>query len=58
MPQEKIQAWIKRIPIYIQEVIKCDGNNLYKEGPRESLLIRVPTGVFDTSGLKFPNFIP
>jgi hypothetical protein len=32
MPQEKIQAWIKRIPVHIQEVIKCDGNNLYKEG--------------------------
>ena len=30
--QEKIQAWIKRIPVHIQEIIKCEGDNLYKEG--------------------------
>jgi transposase len=29
--QDKIQAWIKRIPIHIQEVIKLEGGNEYKE---------------------------
>ena len=32
MPQEKIQAWIKRIMIHIQDVIRLDGGNEYKEG--------------------------
>jgi len=32
MPQEKIQAWIERIMIYIQDVIRLDGGNEYKEG--------------------------
>ena len=32
MPQTKIQAWIERIIIYIQEVIRLDGGNEYKEG--------------------------
>jgi hypothetical protein len=32
MPQEKIQAWIERIPLHIKEIIACDGNNLYQEG--------------------------
>ena len=32
MPQEKIQAWIERIPRHIKEVIRCEGNNLYQEG--------------------------
>jgi len=32
MPQEVIQAWIKRIPEYIKEVINQKGNKLYKEG--------------------------
>ena len=32
MPQEKIQAWVERILIHIKEVIRCEGNNLYKEG--------------------------
>jgi hypothetical protein len=32
MPQEMIQAWIERIPVHIQEIIACNGNNLYKEG--------------------------
>ena len=35
MPQEKIQAWIERIIIYIQEVIRLDGGNEYKEGRRK-----------------------
>jgi hypothetical protein len=29
MPQEKIQAWIERILVHIQEIIACDSNNLY-----------------------------
>ena len=32
MPQELIQAWINRIPNHIEEIIACEGNNLYKEG--------------------------
>jgi len=32
MPQEKIQAWIKRIPVHIQEIIKLEGGNEYREG--------------------------
>lgn len=32
MSQERIQAWIKRIPIHVQEVIKLEGGNKYKEG--------------------------
>lgn len=36
LPQEKIQAWIERIPRHIQEIIKLEGGNEYKEG-REHL---------------------
>ena len=32
LPQTKIQAWIERIIIHIQEVIRLDGGNEYKEG--------------------------
>ena len=32
IPQEKIQAWIERIPIYVQRIIDCEGGNDYKEG--------------------------
>ena len=35
MPQERIQAWIERIPRHIEEVITCEGNNLYQEGRRK-----------------------
>jgi hypothetical protein len=35
MPQAKIQAWIERIIIHIQEVIRLDGGNEYKEGQRK-----------------------
>jgi hypothetical protein len=31
LPQEKLQKWIERIPIHIQEVIKLQGGNEYKE---------------------------
>jgi transposase len=32
MPQEKIQAWIKRIMVHIEEVIRLEGGNEYQEG--------------------------
>jgi transposase len=32
MPQEKIQAWIERTTIHIQEVIRLEGGNEYQEG--------------------------
>ena len=32
LPQEKIQAWIERIPIHIKEVIRLGGGNEYREG--------------------------
>jgi hypothetical protein len=32
LPQEQIQAWISRIPIYIQKVLDLEGGNEYKEG--------------------------
>lgn len=32
LPQEKIQAWIERIPEHIQRIIALDGGNEYKEG--------------------------
>ena len=31
LPQDKIRAWIDRIPIHIEEIIKYKGNNLYQE---------------------------
>ena len=36
LPQEKIQEWIERIPRHIQEVIRLEGGNEYREG-REHL---------------------
>jgi len=30
--QERIQAWIERIMEHIQQVIRCEGGNEYKEG--------------------------
>jgi hypothetical protein len=32
LPQSKIKAWIERIPDHIQEIIKLNGGNEYKEG--------------------------
>jgi hypothetical protein len=32
LPQEKIQAWIERIPVYIKKIIELEGRNKYKEG--------------------------
>jgi len=34
IPQEKIQAWVERIPINIQEVIRLEGGNEYQESKR------------------------
>ncbi|KAH7010703.1 uncharacterized protein B0I36DRAFT_257395 [Microdochium trichocladiopsis] len=34
LPQAKIQAWIERIPFHIQEVIRLEGGNEYREGRR------------------------
>ncbi|KAK5997488.1 hypothetical protein PT974_02851 [Cladobotryum mycophilum] len=34
MPQQAIQAWIERIPRHIQEIIRLEGGNEYKEGRR------------------------
>jgi hypothetical protein len=35
LPQETIQAWIKRIPEQIKEVIAQESNNLYREGQKK-----------------------
>ena len=35
LPQDKIRAWIDRIPIHIEEIIACKGNNLYQEGRKK-----------------------
>jgi hypothetical protein len=32
LPQDKIQAWIERIPIHIKEIIRLEGGNKYAEG--------------------------
>jgi transposase len=32
LPQEAIQRWIERIPRHVQEIIKLEGGNEYKEG--------------------------
>ncbi|EDN03565.1 predicted protein [Histoplasma mississippiense (nom. inval.)] len=34
LPQEKIQAWIERIPVHIQKIIELEGGNEYREGRR------------------------
>jgi hypothetical protein len=35
LPQSKIQAWIERVPFHIQEIIRLEGGNEYKEGRRQ-----------------------
>ncbi|RFU30387.1 hypothetical protein B7463_g5944, partial [Scytalidium lignicola] len=32
LSQSQIQAWIERIPFHIQEIIRIEGGNDYKEG--------------------------
>jgi hypothetical protein len=36
LEQWRIQAWIERIPRHIQEVIRCEGGNEYREGAADS----------------------
>jgi transposase len=40
LTQERIQAWVERIVEHVQQVIKCEGGNEYKEG-RKSKKTRV-----------------
>ena len=35
MSQEKIQAWIEAVYCHVQEIIKYEGDNLYKEGRKK-----------------------
>ena len=35
LTQERIQAWIERITEHVQQVIKCEGGNEYKEGRKK-----------------------
>jgi transposase len=35
LSQERIQAWIERVYYHIQEVINCNGDNLYEEGRKK-----------------------
>ena len=37
LPQDKIQAWIERIPEHIERIIACEGGNEYKEGRTHSI---------------------
>lgn len=32
LPQDRIRAWIERIPFHIEEIIRLEGGNEYKEG--------------------------
>jgi hypothetical protein len=36
LEQEKIQAWIERIPEHIEKIIELEGGNNYKEGRNKS----------------------
>ena len=42
LSMRQIQKWIERIPRYIQEVIRLDGGNEYKEG-RSCNVDQIPT---------------
>lgn len=35
LSQERIQAWIERIYHHVKEIIKYNGDNLYKEGRKD-----------------------
>ena len=37
LEQEKIQAWIERIPEHIERIIELEGGNNYEEGRNKSL---------------------
>mgnify|MGYP001068972749 CR=1 FL=1 len=32
LPQERIQEWIERLPRHIEEIIRLEGGNEYREG--------------------------
>jgi hypothetical protein len=32
LPQAQIQAWIERIPVHIQEILRLEGGSGYREG--------------------------
>ena len=38
LPQHQIQAWIKRIPRHIKEVIRLQGGNEYQEGINDPVI--------------------
>lgn len=42
LPQEKIQAWIQRLPAHIRKIIDCKGGNEYLEGRDYPLVNEVP----------------
>lgn len=44
LDQPRIQAWIERIPFHIQEVIRLEGGNEYKEGRKKDRRQDVVTG--------------
>jgi transposase len=51
LPQENIQAWIERIPRHIEEIIRLEGGNEYKEGRVKLFDKRLPQ-IIDVRGLE------
>jgi hypothetical protein len=47
LEQERIQAWIERIPRAIQEVIRCEGGNEYREGKADKQRRLAPPPLLD-----------
>ena len=37
LPQEKIQAWIERILVHIQEIIEWEGDNCIEKGGKGTI---------------------
>jgi hypothetical protein len=35
LSQDRIRVWIDRLPVHIEEIIACEGNNLYTEGRKK-----------------------
>jgi len=50
LPQERIQMWIERIMNNVQEVIRLEGGNEYKEGRSKELKSRVSVRIVDNGG--------
>jgi hypothetical protein len=44
LPQEKIQAWIERIPVHVAKIIELEGGNEYREGRGERIVSREELG--------------